>query len=137
MALNVRLLRRVKKAILKEPSQFVMGDWFVCDGTEGRHDIERKIKNCGTAACIAGWTVALTVKKNPKEAREAAALDGGVVRIAANSLGLGPDWDNLFYIDCWPEKFQRQWYKAKTLKGRASIAARRIEDYIEDNRGKK
>ena len=43
--MNVQLLEKVCEAILKEPGQFIMADWF----EEGLWFL-----NCGTAACIAG-----------------------------------------------------------------------------------
>lgn len=58
--MNVKLLRRIIKAIKKEPGQFDMRSWFTR---------QRGIPNCGTAACIGGWAVALTKRANPEKAR--------------------------------------------------------------------
>lgn len=59
--MNVELLLKVKDQILKEPRQFVMESWF-------RLSI-RDIPNCGTAACIGGWGIAIEFNENPKMAR--------------------------------------------------------------------
>lgn len=58
----IRLLQRVKRAILAEPKQFQMNAWFKIEPTT--------IPNCGTAACIGGWLITLASKKkrNPLQA---------------------------------------------------------------------
>ncbi len=58
--MNIPLLRRIQKRILKEPRQFQMDNWF--------NHSPSVYPNCGTAACIAGWAVTMSMKKgNPKK----------------------------------------------------------------------
>lgn len=133
--LNVKLLQRVKRKILSEPKQFVMGHWFIDDLSEANgdsSDLPRKtIPNCGTAACIAGWTIALGSKQKPSKARDHGKYPSDE---AATLLGIDPNGqDDLFGLSGWGS-FREPWYKAKTFKGRAKVAARRIDAFIKDHR---
>lgn len=137
-ALNIELLDKVKEAILAEPAQFVMGELFsdrllntecTCGCHEDGWDLARKIPNCGTAACIAGWTVTLHMGLTPAAARK--VKDDPWVR-AARLLGIhGPGmWDaKLFEVSQWPSDLEERWHAEKSLEGRAGIAAERIERF--------
>lgn len=143
MALNVKLLRRVKNRILKEPRQFIMESVYAraehvltFSGYGHYHaDLARKtIPNCGTAACIAGWTEALALKTRPSKLVGTYPYFGSE-DAAGRRLGLD-DWyagHRLFRTASWPEKFQRAWDAAKTHKARAKVAADRIEHFIKTN----
>ena len=56
--MNIRLLRRIQKQILKEPRQFHMEGLYT-------NNLPWKIPNCGTAACIFGWGIALKAELSP------------------------------------------------------------------------
>jgi hypothetical protein len=58
MALNVALLKKVKKHILAEPKRINMNTWGR-DSDEGEPQ-----PACGTVGCIAGWIVFLSKPKS-------------------------------------------------------------------------
>lgn len=132
--MNVRLLRRVKRAILDEPGQFVMDAFFTTDTTsEYTSDLPRKtIPNCETAACIGGWALAISGKQTP----QACSNDGDTMDYSSEAARvLDLDYGQgarLFYVERWPQVFQDQWIRTETLKGRARMAARRIEHFIRE-----
>ena len=129
MAINVRLLRRVKARILAEPKQFVMDGWvteYVDDQLFPDDDLPRKqIPNCGTAACIAGWTVALSDGVKPCDIDRNDDISTRARKLIGTETAT-----RLFFTPCWPEKFADRWVGAKTFKGRARVAADRIEHFI-------
>lgn len=126
--MNVRLLRRIQKQILKEPRQFEMWGYFplTLDTTE-------KIPNCGTAACIAGWSICLTEKINPAVARDKSNR-WNVWRRAKKALGIKEMQANsLFYDDNWPDNFKDGFKNSNTARKKARIAAKRIDHFISTN----
>lgn len=52
--MNIRLLRRIQKAILKYPDNFNMSVWG------DLHDHGTSKPSCGTCGCIAGWACFLS-----------------------------------------------------------------------------
>ncbi len=121
--MNVRLLRRVQRAILKHPDQFNMRWWFHALDATGR-----PAGGCGTAACIGGWALALSKKLTPMQASRHDLHSSDY----ANLLGLTPDQaDRLFIDDEWPAKYQL--FQCATVKGMARLAARRIDWFIKSN----
>ena len=50
MAVNVKLLKKVRKLIAEEPRRLRMSVW-------GKKVTGRNAPPCGTVACLAGWTV--------------------------------------------------------------------------------
>jgi hypothetical protein len=98
--LNVRLLRRIQKQILKEPRQFQMPRMF---------DYRPAIPNCGTAACIAGWAYTFSLKNaTPERARQSAVrlVRTSALDIAQEKLGLDIyQAHRLFNYSQWPFKF--------------------------------
>jgi len=93
--INVRLLRRIQKQILKEPRQFIMSRYFA-------HS--QRIPNCNTAACIAGWAIALKEGITPKAAANSFVpySDGqdalGLTINQAERLFLPANWPNRFLL---------------------------------------
>lgn len=130
--LNVKLLRKIQKHILKEPERLVMKFQLVRrqSGTEIEGDSDRthRIPPCGTAACIAGWALILT--NMPLE--EGSAWGDYVVPKANELLGMiGGVWrHSLFDLEEWPHQFFSQYDKAETAPERAKIAAERIDHLI-------
>lgn len=113
--MNVRLLRRIQKQIAKEPKQFDMGFWF-------ERKLPWKIPNCGTAACIGGWAVALHNKVTPENARKCRRLEPQEI--------LELDYDQagrLFYKQHWPDKFLEN-LKSPTASAKQAVA--RIDHFI-------
>lgn len=147
MALNVKLLRRVRDAIKNEPAQFVMGSWFTRELTIQTYisayslpaagslrtigDMNREIPNCGTAACIAGWTLSLAARKTPQKTASSAS-NSDILTMAEIRLGLQPDDESLslFILTEWPRAYLEAWNEASTLEERAQVAAKRIDAFI-------
>jgi hypothetical protein len=121
---TVRLLRRIQKKILAEPSQFIMRWWFTTEHIESN----RPIKNCGTAACIGGWAVTLSDYKNPEQARESTCNSGvgasGILKLNSEQ------GTRLFCYDIWPQKFQKMDFQKEGTMRFARNAARRIDHFI-------
>ena len=120
----VKMLRKVKRHILAEPKRLYMSDWILRDRGNGKIYLmsgkERKFAKCGTAACIAGWTVILADREG----------EGRVGDTAKEILGLNDSQhDRLFAPSCWPEKFH-QGTTGDGKKRTAEIAAKRIEHFI-------
>lgn len=111
--MNVRLLRRIEKRILKEPGQFNMGVWV------RRWFPKSKRRPCGTEACIAGWACLLSKSGNSSDFQNTA------IRL----LGLSSEQSlRLFSFASWPPQFQTT-AKEGTLTY-ARNAVRRIECFI-------
>lgn len=135
----INLLRRVKEQILLEPLQFQMEQIFTryIFGVDADRE---KIPNCGTAACIAGWVHTLTHKLTPAEADDERGNSsvGEPWNVACEKLGIhdtmGEEANSLFLLSSWPAKFRSPYKKAKTPRGQASVAARRIDAFIEEHK---
>jgi hypothetical protein len=162
--LNVYLLEQVKMAITGEPAQFAMENFFrqdaideptrcgvdnctICENLDPK-DLPRKIPNCGTAACIAGYASALTVidevvfdvePEDPPLLSLLSLKERVYERFKRSTwygadqiLGLGSDGEanRLFLARSWPKKFHDRWRAAKTLEERAIIACERIDHFI-------
>jgi hypothetical protein len=130
--MNVKLLRKVKKHILEEPRRLAMG-YFVQrkDGltqtvfeSEARDGDEYPFAKCGTAACIAGWTVLLTDQTQEWQ------IEQNAIRLLEID---GREAQRLFYVHSWPEKLRNKYHNLKTPAARANVAARRIDHFIKTN----
>lgn len=133
MALNVKLLRKIKKHILEKPRRFLMRTWLVQRSgfrpTFYADDLyqEQKFEKCGTAACIAGWTCLLAKAPVDTDTIQTDAADIlGIGRIVASQL---------FYVDHWPSELSDSYETAKTPRKRAEIAAKRIDLFIKEHKG--
>lgn len=128
--INVRLLRRIQRAIMAEPKRLDMGDWLV----RGQQRIQQnglKEPDCGTVGCIAGWAAVLDKTSDPKKFEDA---EVSWMR-ADQILGLTHEQGNaLFYTDEWPEKF---FDKLDALKEQtrayARVVCQRIDHFIKTN----
>jgi hypothetical protein len=119
--MNVRLLRRIQRQLLKEPDSY---DQEVYVDT---HTTDAGV--CHTRACIAGWACLLSGR----------TVNGVLPRIL---LGLTLEQaDRLFspiegprgfrcLSTAWPERYARQYLEAKTPRGKARAGFRRIEHFI-------
>lgn len=145
---NRDLLLKVKEKILAEPAQFEMEALFK-DQSRFRleiysADLPREVPNCGTAACIAGWAIAVHLGENPNSAEK----NWIRTKISlAELLGISHEctcgfeeedccrsWHGesqrfraLCYVFGWPEEKQAAWHAAQDLEGRAQIAAEVID----------
>ena len=128
--MNKTLLLRVRAAILAEPEKFDMSDYFKKSDSSP----------CGTAACIAGWSIAISKRWK--------RLSNGYPLYSTDTTTLGlshwPAWleavkllkindeqaGKLFMAHAWPEPFRSSFALRKTNKHKARIAARRIDHFI-------
>jgi|SRR6267142_3990747 len=125
--MNKELLLRVKTQIIAEPKQFVMGTWYTKhpEGSEGSKLWEGVIvPNCGTAACIAGWAIALQDRVTPSKATGAIYKASQYLDILVEAA------DDLFHANHWPDDLFDRWEDAQSLGERAQIAAERIDRFI-------
>lgn len=116
--MNVELLKKIKRRIVREPSKFRMDEW-----------------SCGTAHCIAGWACHLSGFKMISSNLGAFLTDGRPTDIAACKL-LRIDEEkglDLFALDMWPKEFRQPYDHALTRTERAKIAAKRIDHFIATN----
>ena len=80
-----------------------------------------KIPNCGTAACIAGWAIALHVGLSPAEAEDHRHPNSAKI-LELNAY----EWDRLCWDYNWPKRFQG----GKSPETRAKRAVARIDAFI-------
>ncbi len=121
--MNIKLLKTVRDAILANPRQFRMETFFSFYDSAGN-----PAPKCGTAACIAGWAIAIH--------------DGTKLSVAADDawnehdnakkhLGLTQKQaDILFYYEEWPHPFWERYEAAENVRAAAKAAADRIDLFI-------
>ena len=124
--MNVELLEKVKKAILKNPKHFDMrnfGNQYFINFANGI----KPPKNCETAACIAGWAIVLS-DENQKHLNS---------HFAGIALDLTYEQKEcLFYVSGWPFEFSNAFVIAEianNYKRMAQVAAERIDFFIQTN----
>ncbi len=98
LKMNIPLLRKIQRQIVKTPKQFIMAKWFHQDP---------KIPKCHTAACIGGWAIALINQENPEQSRRRFwESDKDSMTLASEALGLTCEQSlRLFKSECWPNRF--------------------------------
>ena len=124
--MNVKLLRKVQKAILAEPRRFNMGEW-------GMHvepgDIpDRDMPPCKTVACIAGHVDLLT---HPRLFQKAVKEDNGdAIQVRAQQeLGLTARQAEILFVE-WDDT---AYDNLTTPLQRARWAVKRIDKFIRTN----
>jgi len=127
--MNVKLLRRIQKAIRKEPRRFNMLWWVVTGDQESP---------CGTSACIGGYAVILS--KIPKLLTTKKWLDAveDIRKDSSNTwdpakavLGLDTDQaTRLFDENRWPREFSVAYQATEDRRERAKLAIKRIDFFI-------
>lgn len=120
--MNVKLLRKIQKAILAEPRRFEMTRWVQKVEANGPDD-----PPCGTTACIAGFADMLT---NPEIFLK--SLDNLNLKIrlqyrAQAALKISNKQATKLF-ETWPG-----YNRLKTPMGRAKWAVRKIERFIKSN----
>lgn len=132
--MNVKLLRKVQCAILKNPKRFDMGYWFTNSrafflNAKTIKAKKKRFENCGAAACIAGWACLLskdTTNYN-SEYRDHTLV------IARKLLDLTRDQANkLFFDGVWDNPFRSNFINASTKAEQAKIASAYIDKFISD-----
>jgi len=103
--INVTLLLRVADVISKHPEQFDMGKW-----------------ECGTTACLAGWSLRLIGKR----------IGQVPWSVAIELLGLSrSQTEEIFWESDWP--FQFQFSGSDTDADRAAKAVKRIHTFLDEH----
>lgn len=130
--INIPALKRVRDYILQESEGFDM-EVFLLKTDEVA---------CGTKCCIAGTA---TLLDNPRQylrwlkdesddkVQFAATHALGLTESQAGRLFFLPGWNDDY--QGWPDKFAKRYNRASTAKGRAKVAADRIDHFIK-TRGK-
>lgn len=115
--MNTALLLKVKEKILKYPERYAQDVFGYVDS------------KCGTDHCIGGW--ALKIAKQTPYRSDTAWREAQVLLLLDDDQAF-----NLFDYPVgqegngWPQKFVDAYLNAKTPKGRARVAARRIDHFI-------
>ena len=127
--MNIKLLRQIKREILKRPTQFNMNWWF-----QKRDSLGNRAGGCGTAACIAGWAVAIAGTEKGETIRLAefsggSFFDTNTPDSAKSILDISDDHAHrLFDRSNWPMRYLDE--RANTSMKVAKLAAARIEHFI-------
>jgi hypothetical protein len=129
--MNEPLLREISRQILRHPLQFDMAFYFA-----NRFHLGITSKNCGTAACIAGWGKVITARKLKAFTTASSVLtDLPINREEMEEIFdlTKRQYDRLVYEAFWPARFKRLYRAARQVgdsaKG-ARLAAQRIEYFI-------
>ena len=106
--MNMRLLRRVQRAILKEPKRIRMENWVNAVSLDLVSESSDR-PACGTVGCIYGWGKILS--SVPRESRK------NINQIAADleKKILGPSWNYIEPMKDGPELFDITAEQAKGL----------------------
>lgn len=119
--MNIKLLNKVKKAILKEPRAFHMSSWH-----ETWEEGDREDGWCGTSHCIGGWAQVLSGKKKGHvHSSESFAYYQELLQL--------PDL-NLLIHDLWPRPLHKRYENAVSEEdwdAAANVAAEAIDSYIQ------
>jgi hypothetical protein len=128
-AKGARLLRKVAAHILAEPLRYEQ-DCTANMGKPGEEFREgRQYPACGTVACIGGWIEILAFKRSVEDVCEG-------LRFSAIREALGCTYEQVedlvqyTFRDGWPKRYLDAYNKAKTPRGKARVAQRRIEYFI-------
>lgn len=84
---NDALLRKVGDYIAAEPHRYRQGEWYDED-------------ECGTTACVAGWTVVLHDGDVPRT-ECGTPYDPGIDRYAQEYLGIDDETAEELFNPCW------------------------------------
>lgn len=126
--LNVKLLRKVKRHILRKPTRLRMSllQEKGTPGTSIRGLMSRwgepefmKIPTCGTVGCIAGWTCMLS--------------GNGRVDLQPAMELLGLRECSLCFVHQWPSDLREMYYTAKSQTRRAALVGLAIDRVIAGN----
>jgi hypothetical protein len=138
--MNVKLLRKIQRVILKRPTQVNMSTWF---------SAEHGAEECGTTACIAGWAITLDLAKGKRPTPLAAAKKiapgnshwvagnhAKKVRALANRLlGIKRFMATRLYLaGAWPDEFRERITNGHSCTPEyAKAVSDRIDHFIKTN----
>jgi hypothetical protein len=123
--MNTELLLKVKEHFLQHPEQLSMCTWV-------------KDAECGTVACLAGWTCLLGVPGIRFVRDGHAVLPSGeevsIPHFAGTLLGIEEGrLGRLFLLTGWPYEEYEDWVSAGSLPAKARVAAQRIDNFIQES----
>jgi hypothetical protein len=137
MALNKRLLRKVRNRIAEIPESYRQGTWVSDD----------QKSPCGTVACLAGETIiaaAPSIEKGIQSLKRAVdrfehgdTYDSGVVRKARLLLGISiQEATDMFdgYGNTWPSPFGERFTSAQRPATKAKIAVAYLDECLRRGR---
>ena len=128
--MNIKNLLKIKADILARPDLLFMSLWYLPSG------------GCGTAACLAGHAAAYQRSTETDLERRLNCVASVCLRVFPEGkrfLGLTTAQaqrlffmrEHHFSIDRrWPLEFDEAYHRARSDKGRAKVAARRIDHFI-------
>lgn len=144
--MNVKLLKRIQRAIKRRPAQFNMDRWF------SQHP---NVPHCGTTACLAGWALTLDARKAHQKASPLKAARqflescgerqrtyirvGGLynfrmVEQGAMLLEISKEQaEKLFFVHNWPSNFRNEYQSNVDFNHQlkaAQIVSDRIDHFI-------
>lgn len=138
--MNIERLRQVRDKIRNSPRHFNMHQGITLAKFSPMQrpvptvPVGEAFNECGTVACIAGWTVILIEPEAqvPFSFTLSNELNWMTISERARQiLGLTPQQaDDLFHLSDWPANWANEFYSARSDKDRARIAARRLTDFI-------
>lgn len=131
--MNVKLLRKVAKHILAEPLRYnqnatiargIPGDVIEPDG-----ETEQCVPACGTIACLGGWIALFTYKRPPRSGFSFRKI-GQALGVTSRQVSALCSYTTSTSGKRWPAQYAKRYNRATTPRGRAKIAAERIEHFI-------
>lgn len=137
LKMNVRLLRRIQREMLKEPARVEMKRWAIPAKVLLESYPRRKSPSCGTVGCIAGWGLMLTKGRKKTDYLGISKVilhrqNSGIQREAEKLLRITKQQGkHLFHQREWPDKFR--WKLDKLNEGTAAYArvvCQRIDHFI-------
>lgn len=151
--MNVRRLRAIQRLIRNHPTAVDMFQWVTAP-QEMRDASLHRARNpeCGTVACIAGWTAVRFGQRELTNARvklrdllvgeevfyslREAPMQHPIPRLAARLLDLTRDQaTRLFMPACWPEPWSTQIATARSGSDEAAaLVSRYIDHFIDTER---
>jgi hypothetical protein len=106
----VEILRVVARAILAEPKRYDQGDWITVVQDWHGKDRRDRFPDCGTIACVAGWTVVVTLppgeKRLPVDTEQEARVKLGLDSAQADKLFSGAALRKYLPDDMVPASFK-------------------------------
>lgn len=129
LKLNIPLLKKIKQHILEEPKRYDQDETVSFDKEGSLSWNGRTYPSCGTIACLGGWAYLLTHKNKPtaftpifSEAKRVC----GLTDVQGSNLFDGSGGG-------WPQPYNAQYLKAKTVQGKANVAGKLLDKVIETN----
>lgn len=130
--MNIDLLKRVQKEILRAPERFCAAHWAFA--RNAADVVERDERPEGFKCCIAGQVLLLSGRSDERGLLCRSGLhnnDGSLYRRAAEALGLTPAQRNeLFFPSQWDNLYKQEYYLCSRDE-EAAVCAAYIDYFME------